>query len=326
MAALTTGDLQGFLRPELSAPIFDEARRRSVAQALIPQTPLGINGQKIPVRTSKATAAWVGEGAQKPTTSAGLGLLTIEPKKLAAIVVMSAEVVRANPGNIVGVIRDDLAEAFATAFDYAVFHGLGGNGTGSGPFDHYIAETTKSVALGTAGQAAGGVHADLNEGLRALVQDGRRLTGFALDSVVEPTLWGSVDANGRPLYVDLPTDSTAPGLAQPGRLLNRPSYLGDGVGAGDVVAFAGNWQKAAWGVVGGISYRISTEAPVTIDGSLVSLFERNLVAVLAEAEYGFVMESPEDFVKYTATVAGGGETVPGEDTFPGAKTTPGGRK
>ena len=54
------------------------------------------------------------------------------------------------------------------------------------------------------------------------------------------------------------------------------------------------------GVVGGISYRVSTEATVTINGALTSLWENNLVAVLAEAEYGFVLadEDAEDFVAY----------------------------
>ena len=55
------------------------------------------------------------------------------------------------------------------------------------------------------------------------------------------------------------------------------------------------------GVVGGISYRISTEASVTINGSLVSLFEHNLVAVLAEAEYGWLVNDTAAFVELTNT-------------------------
>src|SRR5690625_1297398 len=106
-------DFEGFLSPQESAPIFNEARKGSVFQQLIRQVPLGINGQKIPVRAGKTTANWVGEGGKKPQTDLGLDLLHIEPKKLAAIVVMSAEVVRANPGNITGEVRADLAGAFA---------------------------------------------------------------------------------------------------------------------------------------------------------------------------------------------------------------------
>ena len=301
-APTTRSDFDGFLTPAESAPIFDDARRQSVFQQLIPQTPLGINGQKVPVVTAKPTANWTGEGQKKHGSSMEMDLLFISGEKLTSIAVMSAEVVRANPGNINGLLRPYLAEAFATAFDLAVGYDVGGDGTGTSPFDNPLSSTTKEVALGTTPQSDGGIHGDIVAGLRELVDDGKKLTGFALDDSVEPDFWGAVDGNGRPLYVDLPTDDVAGAIARPGRLLNRPSFMGEGVGFGDVVAFGGNFRKAAWGVVGGISYRVSTEATVTINGELTSLWENNLVAVLAEAEYGYVNSDVESFVKYVRTV------------------------
>lgn len=297
-AATTRGDFDGFLSPAESAPIFDDARRQSVFQQLIPQTPLGINGQKIPVVTAKPTANWTGEGQKKHASGMEMDLLFIEGQKLTSIAVLSAEVVRANPGNINGLLRPYLAEAFATAFDYAVGYDLGGDGTGTSPFSNPLSATTKSVTIGTTTQANGGIHGDIVAGLKLLVDDGKKLTGFGLDDSFEPDFWGAVDGNGRPLYVDLPTDDTSQSIARPGRLLNRPSFMGEGVGVGDVVGFGGNFRKAAWGVVGGISYRVSTEATVTINGQLTSLWENNLVAVLAEAEYGYVNSDVESFVKY----------------------------
>lgn len=299
MAAGATTDFSGFLNPEMSAPIFDQARRVSAFQQLFRRVPLGINGQKIPVVTSKPKAAWVGERGQKPVTDGGLGLLTIEPKKLAAIWVTSAEVVRANPGNITGEMREGLAEAFATAFDYAVGYGLGGDGTGTSPFDANLSDTTKSVELGTTTQANGGVHGDLVAGMKLLLGDKKKLTGFALGDNFEPFIWGATDSTGKPLYTELPTDTVTQGVARPGRLLNRPSFMGEGVENGTTLGFGGDFTKGAWGAVGGISYRVSTEATVTLNGELTSLWEHNLVAVLAEAEYGFVLADDQAFVKYT---------------------------
>lgn len=302
-AATTRSNFSGFLTPEESAPIFNDAQRQSAFQQLFRRVPLGINGQKIPVVTSKPVANWVGEGQKKPATSMGLGLLNIEPKKLAAIAVMSAEVVRANPGNFSGQLRTELAGAFATAFDYAVGFNLGGDGTGTGPFDDYLAQTTKSVEIGTTTQANGGIHGDIVAGLSLLVADSKKLTGFALGDSFEPLFWGAVDSGGRPLYVDLPTDDTSQAIARPGRLLNRPSFMGEGVENGTTLGFGGDFTKGAWGAVGGISYRVSTEATVTINGELTSLWENNLVAVLAEAEYGFVLADDAAFVEYVNAVA-----------------------
>jgi HK97 family phage major capsid protein len=200
-------------------------------------------------------------------------------------------------------IREQVAEAFAIGFDKAALYDQGPDGTaGAGPFATFVAQTTKGVELGTTAQAAGGIHGDLVAALSALVADGKRLTGWALDDVVEPMLLGAVDSTGRPLYVDLPSDDTSPAVARPGRLLNRPSFLGEGVsngivGAGNIVGFGGDWSQAAWGVVGGISYDVSTEATVTINGALTSLWEHNLVAVRAEAEYGFLVNDVEAFAE-----------------------------
>jgi len=297
-APRTLADFDGFLTPAESAPIFDDAARQSVVQRLTPRVPLGISGQKIPITTGKPVANWVGEGGRKPTTQGSKALRHIEPKKLAAIVVNSAEVVRADPGGYVSSLRGDLAEAFAIAFDYAALYNLGGDGTGTGPFDNYVAETTKAVTFGDADQDEGGIHADVVSGLSLLVNDGRRLTGFAFDDVAEPTFLNAVDANGRPIYIDTPLDDTT--RARNGRLIVRQSWMGEGIAHGGIVGFGGDWAKAAWGAVGGITYRVSTEGTVTIDDELVSLFEHNLVAILAEAEYGWVMNDPEDFVRYEA--------------------------
>lgn len=299
-AATATSDFSGFLPPNIAGPIFEEAARGSVVMQLARRVPLGINGEAIPVMTSRPVAGWVTEGNTKPATEGEMALRTMDPEKLAAILVVSAEVVRADPGGYLVQARADLAQAFADAFDAAVLHGT------STPFDAYIAETTKSVELGTTAQGSGSVYGDIVAGLDLLVSDGRRLTGFAFGDVVEPKFLGAVDTTGRPLFIDTPLAETTSAV-RPGRLIGRPAFMGEGVDGGDIVGFGGDWSKAAWGAVGGITFGVSNEATVTINGSLVSLWENNLVAIKAEAEYGFVLATgdgePVDFVKYEDAVS-----------------------
>jgi len=296
-AATQTGDFAGFLNRDESAAIFERAARSSVVQSLVPQTQLGINGQSIPVVTGKLSAGWVGEGATKPASKGSLGLKTMDPKKLAVISVVSAEVVRANPGNYMTLIRNQVGDAFAEAFDAAALRGTGS------PFATYIGQTTKSVEIGTTAQAAGGVFGDINAGLSLLVNDGKRLSGFALDDRFEPVLNGATDTSGRPIFIDSPVVDNAGPIRQ-GRLLGRSAFVGEGVydATSSTLGYGGDWSQAAWGAVGGISYKVSTEATVTINGQLVSLFENNLVAVLAEAEYGFLVNDVNAFVEYTNAV------------------------
>lgn len=287
-------DFSGFLTPEQSSAIFEKVEQGSVVQQLGRQVTLGPSGKNIPVFTEDPTAEWVAEGASKPITSGGLEMKQMQPHKIAAIFVASAEVVRANPGNYMNVMRDKVANAFARAFDAAALHGE------NSPFQAAVSDTSKSEDL----DAAESVYHGLNNGLMDLVQDGHRLTGFALDPITEPILNSATDSTGRPLFIDTPITETNP-TVRPGRILGRPAFIGEGIRNGETVAFGGDWSELAWGVVGGISYDVSDQAtlPVGDDGSMVSLWQNNLVAVRAEAEYGLVVNDPEAFVAYTYSVS-----------------------
>lgn len=289
-----TSDFSGFLNREQSEAIFEQAARESVVQRLTRRVALGASGISIPIVTGKISAGWAAEGAQKTTSSATLGLKTMDPKKLTAIAVVSAEVVRANPGGYMDLLRPQIAEAFATSFDAAALHGS------NTPFATNIDTGSSTQEFTGVAPAFSSVYDDLNAGFATLVNAGKKVTGFAFDSRMEPVFNATKDTTGRPIWIDSPTVETA-AVVQQGRLLGRPAFIGDGVYSATpkIFGYAGDWNQAAWGAVGGISYKVSTEAAVTINGVLVSLFENNLVAILAEAEYGFLVNDPASFVKYT---------------------------
>lgn len=300
-AATKNTDFSGFLTADRAGLIFEATRQQSVVQRLARKVPLGIGGQEFPVVTSKVTAGWVSEGAAKPASAGGMTLKTMTPKKIAAIAVVSAEVVRANPGGYVDEIRPQIAEAFATSFDKAALHGT------STPFAAYLDQTTKAVGLGTTDVENGGVHGDFVAALKLLVEDGKLATGFALDNRLEPDLLGATDTTGRPIYIQAPYDETAPAV-RGGSLIGRPAFMGQGVGdptPGSAttyeLAYLGDWSQIVWGQIGGITYDVSTQATVTINGSLTSLWENNLVAVRAETEFGFLINDLAAFVKFQKT-------------------------
>lgn len=310
-AATKTTDFSGFLPAHIAGPIFERAARSSVVMQLAQQIPLSVNGESIPFVTGRPAAGWTDEAATKPATSGAMTLKTMTPKKLAAIMVVSAEVVRANPGNYIATMRNSLSEAFAVAFDRAALHDEGPDGTAAGgPFSTYLDQTTKSQEIGGTSVANGGVYVDLVEAMKDIVTDTNasgqryRLTGWAIDDVLEPVLLGQVDTTGRPIWVDLPTNDESDAFVTPARLLRRRAFMGEGIASAnqtDVVGYGGDFTQAAWGVVGGITFDVSTEASVTINSTLTSLWEKNLVAIRAEAEYGFVMADADAFTKLTNT-------------------------
>ena len=286
-------DLGGMLSPEVSAPYFAEAKRQSVVQQLARQVPVGITGTNVPIVTSKPQASWTAEGGQKQTTQMEMGIKSMKPQKLTAIAVVSAEIVRANPAGYMQLLVSEIGEAFGRAFDAATLHGT------NTPFgaENYIGATTKSVTLGTTAQNKGGLFGDINAGLKLLTAEKKKLTGFVFDNTAEPDFNAATDSNGRPLFIDNPNIETAATI-RGGKLLGRQFLMGDDVGTNGVAGYAGDWTKVLWGVTSGLSYDISTESTVTINNKLVSLWEHNLVAIRAEAEYGFVCADKDAFVKF----------------------------
>ena len=293
-AATKTSDFSGFLTREQSEAIFEKAAQQSVVQQLARRVPLGINGQSIPVVTGKMSAGWVAEGAQKPASSGSIALKTMDPKKLAAIAVVSAEVVRANPGGYMDLLRPQIAEAFAVAFDAAALHGT------ASPFTTNLDTGSSTQEFTGTAPAFTSVYDDLNAGLSTLINAGKYPDGWAWDRRMEPVFNSAKDTAGMPIFNDrMLTEKVGP--IRQGRLLGYDAFIGNGVYAATpkIYGYLGDWSQVAWGAVGGISYKVSTEASVTINDTLVSLFENNLVAILAEAEYGFLVNDPASFIKFT---------------------------
>lgn len=288
-APSTLAGFSGFLNRNQAAPIFDEVRRRSIVQQLARQVPLGINGESIPVVTGKVQAGWVAEGAIKPASEGTRDLVNMDPEKIAAIAVVSAEVVRANPAGYMDDIRDDIAESFAIAFDAAALYGT------ATPFAADLSDTTKAVEFG----ASTAIYDNLVAGLALLVNDGKKLTGWALGLKVEPLLLGAKDTAGRPIFIDSPPSDTVVDGQMRGRMFGRPAVLDEGADSGTNRGFAGDWSQVVWGQIGGITYDVSTEATVTINGALTSLWENNLVAIRAETEFGLVINDVTAFVEFT---------------------------
>jgi HK97 family phage major capsid protein len=291
VAQTSDGMFSGFLEPSVAQDYFAQVEKVSIVQQLAQKIPLGPSGVRIPHWNGNVTAKWTAEGGKKPITKGDFTKQDVVPYKIATIFVASAETVRANPLNYLNVMRVKVAEAIALAFDNAVLNGV------DNPFGASIADTTKSVSL------SGDAYAALNNGLSLLLADGKKWNGTLFDDVAEPLLNGTVDAAGRPLFIDATyADINAP--FRSGRVLGRPTYLSDHVKSGTTVGYMGDWTQLVWGQIGGLSYDVTDQATLDLstaqDGTgITSLWQNNLVAVRVEAEYAALVNDKDAFVKLT---------------------------
>ncbi|MER7174204.1 phage major capsid protein [Streptomyces mesophilus] len=310
------------LPPEITSPIFDRAVEESAVMRLADRVPLAMTAQTaIPVPLDLPTAGWVKEGGPKPTGTAGIGAKIMQGEKVACLVPISQEVANSNAAGLYTQIQRDLPKALARAFDLAAIHGKTPTG-GPGPFADFLTETPYTVQLGTAPQNKGGIWADLVNGMKLVVDgdddpedpsEGYDVTGWAGDPRLRPDLLLATDINGRPVFVD----TTTPGIGAvgSGSLVGLPLSYSRGI-SGKVIRqsgardtglrlIGGDFDQCRYGVGMDITIKISTEAGyVDVDGVWHSAFQENLVLILAEAYFGFVVGNPKAFV--TLTAKGGG--------------------
>jgi HK97 family phage major capsid protein len=319
-------DFSAFLLPEQAQDYFKITERTSVVQQLARKVPMGPTGIAIPHWSGAVQAAWVGEGSQKPLTKGAFSRQTLNPTKIAVIFAESAEVVRLNPLGYLETMQQKIGEAFALAFDAAAIHGI----NKPAAFTGYLGQTSQAVQLSNTSAYTG-----FNSALSLLVNGvnpdgrGRVWNGTLLDQVVEPLLNVSLDTVGRPLFVEQPYSATngVTGAAafisqnsvaqRGGSILSRPTLISDHVQQSGVVGFVGDFSQVIWGQIGGLSFDVTDQATLDFsdaqDGSqLISLWQHNMVAVRCEAEFAYLVNDQDAFVKLvnsaqsvTLTVTGG---------------------
>ncbi|MFD5864362.1 phage major capsid protein [Agromyces sp. NPDC127015] len=309
----TFGGLQGGATPNLvpkpiATEILKRAEEESVVKKLSGQTAMPLTGSAIAVQTGHIQAGVVGEGEAKPVGKTSYATKSIKPIKVAAIAVVSTELVRTNPAGIWDNIQGDVSSAIARAFDLAVLYGKSAKTGAAIAGVEYVNQTTKRVELGTATKANGGLSSDLIAGYNLVVEGSQvhnGFTGFAADPQFRGQLLSAVDLQGRPIYQQ--TVDLKAGLDN---VLGLPTAYGRAVSSrvgsiadSKVRAFGGDWGALKYGFAQDITVSLSNQATVVDGADTYHLWQQNMVAVLAEATFGWIISDKDSFVAYDDAVA-----------------------
>jgi HK97 family phage major capsid protein len=210
------------------------------------------------------------------------------PYKLAVIEPFSDEFRRDLPGLYAELARR-LPGALAKKFDETV---LAGTAPGSG-FDVLSSAPTLTVD-GT------NTYADLVAVFNAVAAAGGNLSHWLASAGLQGALLASVDGFGRPLFTNSPnTDGVV------GQILGRPVYntratLKSSTTAGDDTGVAGDFTGSAiFGTVEGVKVSVSDQATINDGGTALNLWQRNMFAIRAEIEVGFIVRNVNHFVRIT---------------------------
>ena len=257
---------------DVSSEIIQKTQEASAVMQLARQIPLPGKGVEIPVILSDPTAEWVSETGLKPVSTPTLDKKIMTAYKLAVIVPFSNEF-RRDEAALYNALVGRLPGVLAETFDATVFHGAA---PGSN-FDTLAACTAQSIGAGV--EYAGLVAADGD----IADHDGIN-NGFVISPKGKNALLLATDGNDRPLFINSVAEGAIPMILGVRTLQSKGSYK---VGTPNVVGFAGDWTKAAYGVVDGINVGYSEDATLVSGNTTINLFQQNMFAVRVEMEVGF---------------------------------------
>lgn len=277
MAGIDVNSTTISLPTEVSNTIIQKVQEGSAVMKLARKISLPGLGATIPVITGDPEAAWVAETDNKPVSRPGLATKTMQAYTLAVIVPFSNQF-KNNVPELYNAIVERLPMALAQKFDATVFHGAA---PGSN-FDTFASATAASLG------------SDAYQGLVNADEDiaihGGITNGFVLSAQGKSKLLRAVDADGRPIFINNVAEGAVPMILGSKTVMSKAAYKA--VSAGDdVLGIAGDWSQALYGVAKNITLSISDQATLTDGDTTINLWQRNMFAVRAEIEVGFVADT-----------------------------------
>lgn len=293
--------------PEVSNEIITKAQEQSAIMQLAQRMSIAPEGKKFQTITGDPAPEWVAETNDKPVDFFSFGTKTVIPYKMALIVPFSMEFRRDKTALYNECIRR-VPALFGKKFD-ATAMGTTAPGTG---FDVFGGASKATILPAAATQNAAAI--DVYDRFLAVdstigAADGI-MNGIALAPQGRSVVLGAKDGQGYPIFT--------PGVqsGQLGNILGAAVSVKKGVyvagtaatqsaaGVPAVVGIAGDWDNAAYGVIGQLTGSISEEATLTYTDAnsqtvTLALWQKNMFAVRFEIELALMVRDINKFVLLT---------------------------
>ena len=290
----TSTNVGALLPREISTEIWSTAVEESVVMRASRRINLPASGLTIPIITGDAEADWVAETDEKPVSDVALSNKSMTGYKLAVIETFSEEFRRDLPALYAELARR-LPSALGRKFDQTVLHG-------TAPGSNFDVLSGSAAVAVDATDTVG----DLVGALSTVGAAGGDLSHWLLSPQAEGLVMTAKDAAGNyALLRDVQASAGAIGSLFGRQVLKSRAVYDNPAAGADTIGFAGDFANSAiYGVVEDVRVKISDTATVNKGGTQLNLWQRNMFAILAEVEVGFIVRDGAHFVRLTgATTA-----------------------
>lgn len=201
MATFATGDLKNLPR-NIAAGLVKDAVSGSTVAALSGREPMRFGNTDIITFNDQPKAEFVGEGADKGSTTGSFGFVTATPKKAQVTMRFNQEVQWADQDYQLGVLNE-LSQAgsvaLARALDLGVYYRINPLTGTATTWPNYLNSTTKRVEIGASPDA----EMEIENAVGLLVADQKNVNGIAFDPSYAWNLATLRYADGRKKFPEL---------------------------------------------------------------------------------------------------------------------------
>jgi HK97 family phage major capsid protein len=248
------------------------------------------NGVTVRMVTGDPVANWVGETDSIPVSKGAQDKKTISAYKMGVIIPWSYEYMR-DDATMYNKLVERIPGAFAKKFDATVF-GVEEKPSWATNFDQL--KECPGVDL-KADPWQGLITADA-----MVAENNAILNGYCISPKAKSMLLGAVDGNKRPLFVNNVTENSVPVVLGNPTYVSRGAYKKGGVGTPETVGFAGDWNRAYYGMVENMRFSIATQGEIKVsEDETINLFQDDMIALRFVIEVGFAVQDTKDFVRLT---------------------------
>lgn len=269
-------NLKGSVPTEIASEVVKNIVDQSTVFNICKHVPMASDKKVIPVLSDTGKAYWVEEGTEIGTSIQGWEYPELEAKKLAVIIPFTKEKYEDSVMDVMGEIKQGIADAFTRAIDSAVLFGT------NSPFATNIAG---AVLEGSKIAGTGKLDIDISNAMTKVEESDLIVNGIVAPTSVKGTLRNLRDSNGNAIAVTGGITGTS--------IYNTPIHIPvtsvwDKLKA-DVLV--GDFSRAMIGTRSDITYEVLDQA--TVGG--INLAEKDLLAVKCTMRFGFNVIDPKAF-------------------------------
>lgn len=287
--------MTGAIPTEFGTLIIDDVIGTSSVMQMATYEPMTKPTKKFYYEAGGIGAYWVDEASPIQTDKPKWLEITMNTKKLGVIVPVSKETLRYSKPDFFEFVKPLIADAFAKKFDRAAMWGE------NTPFGSAHSMWGNIQASGNSLPTSNDTYRDLSNLLGLVEEEEISPDGFLMPTNNRKLIRDTLDTTGRPIFNDATQGAPAQLLGYP--LATPRKGVWDATKA---TIITGDFDSARYSILQDIEYEISTEATITTvaddNNNPISLFERDMAALRATMQVGFMIIRQGSFAAITPVV------------------------